>query len=129
MEFLFSDKDTQFLSHQFKQFAKLWDFMHQTLSSEYLQSNGLAEQNIQTVKRILKKLFKSRTDPYMALLNFNTTPNTNGQSPAFDLMNRKLQITLPSFITEEIKDILPRKQKARSKNLPEISPKTFVRIH
>ena len=36
-------------------FAKTWIFEHKTSSSTYVQSNGKAENAVQTVKRLFKK--------------------------------------------------------------------------
>ena len=79
---VFSDNGTQFSSHEFKEFARAWDFVHRTSSPEYPQSNGLVERNVQTVKRLWKKSKITGEDPYLTMLNLNTTPNKDGQSPA-----------------------------------------------
>ena len=52
---VFSDNGPQFSSREFKDFSIKWDFIHNTSSPEYPQSNGLVERHIQTIKRLLKK--------------------------------------------------------------------------
>ena len=55
LERLISDNGPHFSSQQFKEFAKGWDFEHFTSSPKYPQSNGMAEQCIQSTKGAMKK--------------------------------------------------------------------------
>jgi len=47
-----------FNSKKFKQFSDDWNFQVVTSSQKYPQSNGLAEHDVQTIKKLLKKLKK-----------------------------------------------------------------------
>ena len=60
--------------------------------------NGEAERAVQTVKNLLRK----STDPYIALLNYCTTPLQNGYSPAELMMSRKLRNCLPAMLNQHI---------------------------
>ena len=59
-----------------KEFARNWNFEHQTSSPIYAQSNGMAEKCIGTVKSMLKKAIFDGPDPYLALLKYRNTPIT-----------------------------------------------------
>ena len=50
-----SDNGPQFSSKEMKEFADIYGFTLVTSSPHYAQSNGLAEQTIQTVKALLQK--------------------------------------------------------------------------
>ena len=97
---VFSDNGPEFDSLESKDFSKRWDFVHDTSSPKFPQSNGQVERTIQTVKRTLKKAAASHQDPYLALLAIRTTP-VKGQviSPAFMLMNLYSRTLLPSVKT------------------------------
>ena len=51
-------------------FAEEYNFKYVTSSPYYPQSNGCAEREVQTVK----KLLEGTTDPYLSLLAYCTTP-------------------------------------------------------
>ena len=69
-----SDNGPQFSSREFRQFAMQYGFKHVTSSPEYTQSNGKAEKAVQIVKRLLKKAKENDEDPYLALLDYRTSP-------------------------------------------------------
>ena len=54
---VFSDNGPQFISNEYKLFSKQWDFVHDTSSPEFTQSNGFVERMIQTLKKSLGKTF------------------------------------------------------------------------
>lgn len=77
-------------------FSREWDFTITTSSPRYPQSNGLAERNIQTVKRLLQKAEHDGSDPYLAMLQFRNAPIAGmTRSPAQLLMGRALRSRLP----------------------------------
>ena len=81
--------DNPFDTAEFKKFQREWDFKLTTSSPYHPKSNGMAERNIQTVKRVLKKALANKEDPYLALLALRTTPISNDSvSPAAKLMGR-----------------------------------------
>ena len=105
-----------------------------TSSPYFPQSNGLAERNIQTTKRILKKSFENKEDPYLALLSWNTTEISNNKSTAEHMFNRYVRTTIPSVICQQLKQpVINYKQEQRFQNqnknlLHPIEPGTTVRI-
>ncbi|KAL1268898.1 hypothetical protein QQF64_034261 [Cirrhinus molitorella] len=85
-----------FSSAEWQQFSQLYDFKHVTSSPEYAQSNGKAEKGVHILKQLLRNAADSKSDPYLALLNYRTSPSECGLAPAEMLMNRRLCTTLPS---------------------------------
>lgn len=55
-----------------------------TSSPTYPQTNGLAEKTVLTVKMLLTKAKQSGHDPYIASLNYRSTPVGGIDSPARD---------------------------------------------
>lgn len=91
-----SDNGPQFASGEFREFSEKWEFQHMT----DLQSNGQAEQTVQTVKNMLKKAQSSNGDPYIALLEYHNTPiESVGFCPAQLLMGCRLKSKLPVSTT------------------------------
>ena len=91
-EIIFSDNASYYTSQTFKTFLREWGIVHKTSSPFYPQSNGLAERMVQTVKRLLKK----SKDPYLALLNYRTTPGRDTAAPASLMFGRKVRTNLPA---------------------------------
>ena len=131
-----------FNSKKFHQFSKQWNFEVITSSPTYPQSNGLAERNVQTVKKLLKKAKEGGNDEALALLELRNTPITGTPySPAQLLMNRRLRGCLPltakalkPSVPTEAKSLLQdcqRKQKhyydKHSKSLPPLTQDDVVR--
>ena len=52
--------DNPFDTAEFKKFQREWDFKLTTSSPYHPKSNGLAERNIQTLKRVLRKAFANK---------------------------------------------------------------------
>ena len=82
-----------FISKVFLDFSNRFGFVHLTSSPHYTQGNREAERAIQTIKNLSKKA----SDPYIALLNYRSTPLQHGKSPAELFMNRKLHTRIPTI--------------------------------
>ncbi|XP_021352836.1 uncharacterized protein K02A2.6-like [Mizuhopecten yessoensis] len=57
-EKIISDNGPEYSSEKFREFAKTWDFNHETSSPHHPQSNGLAEKTVQTIKRLFTKAIR-----------------------------------------------------------------------
>ena len=87
-----SDNGPQYTSREMQLFAQQYNFKQVTSSPHYPQSNGLAEQTVKTVKKLLVK----SEDPHLALLAYRATPLPwCGYSPAQLLMGRRLRTEIP----------------------------------
>jgi len=71
---LVSDNGTQFASAEFPVFVETWSFEHHTSSACYPQSNGKAENAVQTVKRLFKKGKALGQSESLALLDWQNVP-------------------------------------------------------
>ena len=93
---LISDNGGPFISHQFQQFSKEWDFTHQTCAPTHSNANGKAESGVKAAKSLLKKCKSSKCDPLLALLEIRNTPTQGaGTSPSQRLLNRRTRSILP----------------------------------
>lgn len=94
------------------------------------------------VKLLVKNANDSNTDPYLALLNYRSTPLSHGKSPAELLFNRKLKTCMPQLLQDEsvqAGNVVEEKHKAKqtqkkyydkgSRQLKELNPNDRVRMH
>lgn len=82
-------------SHEFKKFAKEWEFRLVSNIPEYPQSNGAVERAVQTAKRIFRKSNMDNKDPFERLLKYCNTPlEYIGASPTQLLMGRRTRTTI-----------------------------------
>ena len=95
-EKLTTDNGRQFVSHEFEQFAKEWNFVHSTSSPYYPKSNGLAENAVKQAKQLIEKSKKDGSDFLLGLLNLRNTPRDSMGSPAQRLLSRRTRTTLPT---------------------------------
>ena len=91
-----SDGGPQFSIVEFQRFAEEWGFDHKMSSPYYSQSNGLAENGVKVIKRLLTKAAEKGEDPYLAMLAYRDSPLDKGKSPAELLLGWKLRTLLPS---------------------------------
>ena len=88
---------SQFTSSEFAKFANEWDFEHRTNSPGNSKANGKVESAIKTAKNLNRKALDSRTDPYIAVLDYRNTPTQGMEScPVQCLMNRRTRTLLPT---------------------------------
>ena len=100
-DILMTDNGPQFSSESFKSFASTYQFKHLTSSPHFPQSNGMAEKSVQTAKNLIKKAMQEGKDPYLALLEYRNTPNSDSLgSPAQRLMGRRTKSIVP--MTEQL---------------------------
>ena len=72
---LISHNGPQFTSSEFTKFAKEWDFEHRTNNPDNSKANGKVESAVKTAKNLIRKALDSRTNPYIAILNYSNTAN------------------------------------------------------
>ena len=92
---MISDNGPQYISDEFAKFASEWQFNHTTSSPKHVQSNGLAERTVQTLKQPMKKAKAEHKDPYLSLLELRNTPVDRLASPAQLSMLRRLRSAIP----------------------------------
>ena len=94
---LVTDNGTQYTSATFQKFSCSYGFANVSSSPLHLQSNGLSEGTVQTVKDLLHKCKDSGQDPYLAMLCPCSTPLSHDlPSPAELLNGRVYQTNLPA---------------------------------
>lgn len=140
---IFSDNGPPFDSNDFHNFAKLYDIQLTTSSPYYPRSNGMVERMIQTVKALLTKAYQNKEDPFLAILNYNTTPKQDLPAPCQLLMGRRLRTKLPvskeilkpNFPTKGVQTKLEANQSNQkkyynvsTKQLPELTPNQSVLV-
>lgn len=132
-QILLTDNGRQFVSEEFKDFVRSWDFKHQTSSPYYAQSNGLAERNVGTMKNLMNKCAQDKTDEYAALLNFRAVSRDSEiSSPAERFFNRKLRTNVP--IAEELlkpkvpKNVQSKLQEQREKAVEHVNKRGRKRL-
>ena len=97
---IWTDNGRQFVAADFRSFLKDWGVTQGTSSPHYAQSNGRAEAEVKTMKKLIKGASTSGSfDPEKfakALLMFRNTPRPGGASPARIVFGRPLRDTLPA---------------------------------
>lgn len=90
--------NSQFISHEFKEFSHQWSFALVTSSLTYPQSKGKVEAAIKSAKAVIKKSRKAKTDPYLALLEYRNTPSQGmDNSSVVQLMSRQTRTQVPTL--------------------------------
>ena len=121
-----SDNGPQFDCGEFAQFAHAWEFEHTPISPRNSKANGKAEAAVGTAKALLRKALESKTDFYLAVLDYRNTPTQGVESsPAQRLMNRRTKTLLPTagsllrpdvVSQEKTKSELKRRQEQQGKH-------------
>jgi len=70
-----SDNGQLFASSDLQEFTNLYHFEHVTSSPGYPQSNGKVENGVKMAKKLMRKAFDSKYEPYLALLDWRNTPS------------------------------------------------------
>ena len=120
-----SDGGLQFASEEFRQFTSEWGIEHKMSSPYYPQSNGLAENGVKIVKRLLRKAADRGEDAYLALLAYRSSPLVCGKSPAELLFGRKIRTRLPYRCETYTRKSAPHD---RGKLLKVLHPNDTVRV-
>ena len=124
-----SDGGPQFPNAEFHRFAEEWGFDHNLSSPYYPQCNGITENGVKVVKRLLTKAAETRENPYLAMLAYRDAPLDNGKSPVELLMGQKLRTLLPSVkYRQEKLQKRTRRINDRGKSLPELQPSSTMRV-
>ena len=109
-ETLRSDNGPQFANHMFAEFAKEWNFDHNTSLPRNPKSNGQAEAAVKFVKGLLSKAKYSGQDPHLALLAYRSTPiDAHLQSPA-EMLHKGSATWSPmlQMTMTDVTNLLPR---------------------
>ena len=120
-QIVMSDGGPCFTSGKFEQFSKLWGFQCVRSSPHYPRSNGLAENCVRIVKRLLSQSLEQSGDLYLARMAYRDTALVNGKSPAQLPFSRKLTTRLPSV--EHWKQRYSQQSSSNNrKDLPQLHP-------
>jgi hypothetical protein len=99
MDMLVTDGGTQFTSHEFREFRKLYGFHHNVSSPEHQQANGLAENAVKQMKALLTKVEEDGGDFYLALLLLRNSPRDGVLgSPVQRFMSRRTRTNMPTAV-------------------------------
>lgn len=98
---LVSDNATIFTSSEFQQFCKQVGIFQKFIAPGHPATNGLAERNVQTLKRRLKAM-ESDSRPVRVkvreiLFRYRATPMNNGKTPSEQYLNRQIRIQLDAI--------------------------------
>jgi hypothetical protein len=102
-EKIMTDGGPCFVSQEFDEFAKSWNFEHVKCSPYHNQTNGLAEAMVKVAKRIIIKAKEDNSDPRIGFLEYRSTPlvDIGNYSPAQLALSRQLRSVLPT-VTENL---------------------------
>ena len=99
------------------EFVKLYEFENAPCTPEYPQSNGKAENAVNTIKLLMKKAKGGKTDFYLTLLEWRNTPSAvMDSSPAQRMFSRRMRTLLtmsPQLLKPETQKGVSEKLKQR----------------
>lgn len=91
-----TDNGPPWNGEEYKEFAKEYGFVHNTISPGHSPANGKVEITVGIAKNMLEKCHKTNTDAHLALLNIRNTPRGDAGSPAQRLFSRRTQTQIPT---------------------------------
>ena len=99
---LFSDGGPQYKSQKFSDFCTRWGIQHIMSSPHFPQSNGIAENSVKEMKKLIRGTFNhsagrvNEEDFSAGILLFRNTPcSPTNRSPAETLFGRQIRDNLP----------------------------------
>jgi hypothetical protein len=95
---LVTDNGPQFTAEYFENFILSQGVIHLKSAPYHPSSNGMAERQVKTFKRAVKKLLEDKHDLKTALFiyqqEYRATPRDNGESPAQKFLGREIRTEL-----------------------------------
>nr|CAH7754084.1 unnamed protein product [Callosobruchus chinensis] len=126
---LVSDNASIFTSEEFRQYCQKYGMSQKLIAPGHPATNGLAERNIQTLKRRLKTASNPRPLAYKLqdiMLNYRATPLACGRSPAELYLQRRLRMRLDAIKPNITSNYLPPCETVRQFQVGE---RVQARIH
>ena len=108
---LITDNRPPFNSGEFKRFCQEWNLEHHTSSPNYPQSDGQAEQAVQTVKQRMARCRQDGQDFKQALLQMRTTPISKDLPSPFQILHGRPGRTINGQAEHKEIDLADVKQK------------------
>ena len=134
-EVLVSDNGPQFSAREFSEFARMWQFTHETISPGNSQSNGAAERAVGIIKQIWRRCSASEDDEWLGLMNVRNTPSEGlATSPAERLLGHRCRTQVPERLPNQTSAEAQKKTSMRTRSvapmrdLPKLQPGDGVRI-
>ena len=113
-EEVITDNNPNLVSDEFSKFASEWKFNHISISPGHSRSNGKVESAVSIIKTMMKKVERSGTNIYQAILEWRNTPTVHMScSPVQRLFSRRTKTLLPM----NPKLLLPEVQLDVTKNI------------
>jgi len=122
-ENIFSDGGPQFTSFEFQEFCDKWQISHETSSPHHPQSNGIAENAVKAMKKLLHCTYDPKTGSVLndewvkAIMLYKNTPwGPSKLSPSEVLFGRILR----DGVVAKFEEYLPKHQEAVKKRRDEV---------
>ena len=140
---MINDHGTNYLSREFQEFAREWEFRHVPSSPHHKKSNGRVEAAVKVMKKLLIKSKKAKVDIYKSLLEWrNTVTPGSNSSPMQKLTSRRARSFLlckeekyiPQTVSGVSENIIERRRISkfhhdrRARDLPELNVGQPVRV-
>ena len=96
-EEIITDNGPNFVSQEFATFKNNWDIRHITSSPYHSQGNRKAESAVKITKQLMRKAKETKSDVYVALMDWRNTPTVNmDSSPVQRLMQKRTRTLIPT---------------------------------